>query len=119
LYNENDNSTLQWKTNERRRGQWVTRRNFAALVAATEAALAQQRRDQPLPDPFDAPIEFTRKDVAPKVRRSHGVRFPGACSTARRNGLPVGSSRRFPGGGGSHWERRLRRCRTMPVRRRS
>jgi DUF1680 family protein len=52
----------------------ITRRNFAATLAAgaaTPALLAQQpARRGPAPEvpPFQAPIEFTRKDVAAKVQ---------------------------------------------------
>ncbi|MEO8596067.1 MAG: beta-L-arabinofuranosidase domain-containing protein [Candidatus Solibacter sp.] len=59
-----------------------TRRTFAGIAAATPALLAQtpqapaaapvappQRQGPPPPpDPFDVPIEFHRRDVAPKVR---------------------------------------------------
>jgi DUF1680 family protein len=127
----------------------VSRRNFTALVAGAgvvapalvaqqnppQAAAApqpqpQQRRDQPPPDPFDAPIEFTRKDVAAKVRPFPMTQvrlLPGSIFhdaqewnrgyisrlTADRllynfrvnAGLPVGQSEGFPGGGGSNWER--------------
>ena len=106
----------------------VTRRGFTALMAGAGAFAAQQR--QPPPDPFDAPIEFTRKDVPPKVRpfAMTQVRLlPGSMFhdaqewnrgymsrlaadrllyNFRANaGLSVGSSEGFPGGGGSNWER--------------
>jgi hypothetical protein len=108
----------------------VSRRSFTTLVAGAGVALAQQRRDQPPPDPFDAPIEFARKDVAPRVRpfAMTQVRLlPGSMFydaqewnrgymsrlaadrllyNFRANaGLPVGSSQGFPGGGGNNWER--------------
>ena len=99
-------------------------------MAGAGVALAQQRRDQSTPDPFDGPIEFTRKDVAPKVRPFkmsqvrllEGSMFHDAQEWNRgymsrlaadrllynfraNAGLPVGSSQGFPGGGGSNWER--------------
>jgi DUF1680 family protein len=92
--------------------------------------MAQQRRDRPPPDPFDAPIEFTRKDAAPKVRPFPMTQvrlLPGSMFhdaqewnrgymsrlaadrllyNFRANaGLSVGSSQGFPGGGSSNWER--------------
>src|ERR1700733_659339 len=56
-----------------------TRRTFGSLAAAAPVALAQQPALQPAapeqrrgtpPEvpPFEAPLEFSRKDVAPKVR---------------------------------------------------
>ncbi len=58
-----------------------TRRTFVASAAAAPALLAQTPAPAPapaapprrfglpeLPDPFDAPLEFTRRDIAPKVR---------------------------------------------------
>src|SRR5580698_5718460 len=57
----------------------LTRRTFGSLAAAAPVALAQQPAPQPAapeqrrgtpPEvpPFDAPLEFSRKDVSPKVR---------------------------------------------------
>ena len=108
----------------------VSRRGFTALVAGAGVAAAQQRRDQPRPDPFDAPLEFTRKDVAAKARpfamtqvrllpgsmfydaqewnRGYMSRLPAdrLLYNFRANaGLPLGSSDGFPGGGSSNWER--------------
>jgi DUF1680 family protein len=108
----------------------VSRRTFAGLMAGAGVAAAQQRRDQPTPDPFDAPIEFTRKDVAAKarpfamtqVRLLPGSMFHDAQEWNRgymsrlsadrllynfraNAGLTVGSSKGFPGGGSSNWER--------------
>ena len=106
----------------------VTRRSFAALAAGAGVAMAQ-RRDQPVPDPFDAPIEFARKDVVAKahafamtqVRLLPGSMFYDAQEWNRgymsrlaadrllynfraNAGLPVGSSQGFPGGS-DNWER--------------
>ncbi|HEX3747383.1 MAG TPA: beta-L-arabinofuranosidase domain-containing protein [Bryobacteraceae bacterium] len=107
----------------------LTRRGFGALVGGAGVALAQQRRE-PTPDPFDAPIEFARKDVAPKVRPFDMTQvrlLPGSMFhdaqewnrgymsrlaadrllyNFRANaGLSTGSSQGFPGGGPSNWER--------------
>ena len=106
----------------------VTRRSFTALAAGAGMAMAQ-RREQPAPDPFDAPIEFARKDVAAKarpfamtqVRLLPGSMFYDAQEWNRgymsrlaadrllynfraNAGLPTGSSQGFPGGG-DNWER--------------
>jgi hypothetical protein len=127
----------------------VSRRNFAAIVAGAGAmapALAAQQTPAqtpaapvqpeprggrpPQPNPFDVPIEFTRKDVAAKahpfpmtqVRLLPGSMFHDAQEWNRgymsrlgadrllynfraNAGLPVGSSEGFPGGGNSNWER--------------
>jgi DUF1680 family protein len=117
----------------------VTRRDFAALVACAGVAappLAAQpqppeRRDsQPDAGPFDAPLEFTRKDVPAKarpfamaqVRLLPGSIFHDAQEWNRgymarlsadrllynfraNAGLPLGSSGGFPGGGSGNWER--------------
>jgi DUF1680 family protein len=121
----------------------VSRRSFTALAAgagvAAQALAApqtpappqpRQRRDQPPPEPFDAPLEFTRRDVAAKalpfpmtqVRLLPGSMFHDAQEWNRgflsrlaadrllynfraNAGLPVGSSEGFPGGGSSNWER--------------
>jgi uncharacterized protein len=50
----------------------VTRRGFAGILAASAAVphlAAQQRNSGPPPEvpPFQAPVEFTRKDVPPRV----------------------------------------------------
>jgi DUF1680 family protein len=107
----------------------VSRRGFTALLAGSGVAAAQQRRDQPPPDPFDAAIEFTRKDVAAKarpfamtqVRLLAGSMFSDAQEWNRgfmsrlsadrllynfrvNGGLPA-ASEGFPGGGSSNWER--------------
>jgi DUF1680 family protein len=124
----------------------VSRRTFAALAAGAGAAapalMAQQlpapapappqpRRDaQPEAGPFDAPLEFTRKDVPARahpfpmaqVRLLPGSIFHDAQEWNRgymsrlaadrllynfrvNAGLPVGSSEGCPGGGGGNWER--------------
>ena len=115
--------------NEEQKMGGVSRRSFAALMAGACAAAAQQRRDQPAPDPFDAPMEFARKDVAAKarpfpmaqVRLLPGSMFHDAQEWNRgymsrlsadrllynfrvNAGLPVGSSEGFPGGR-DNWER--------------
>ena len=107
----------------------LSRRSFATLMAGAGVAAAQQRRDQPPSDPFDAPIEFTRKDVAAKarpfpmtqVRLLAGSMFHDAQEWNRgymsrlaadrllynfraNAGLTVGSSEGFPGGR-DNWER--------------
>ena len=90
-----------------------------------------QRRDsQPDAGPFDAPLEFTRKDVPAKarpfamaqVRLLPGSIFHDAQEWNRgymarlsadrllynfraNAGLPLGSSGGFPGGGSGNWER--------------
>ena len=106
----------------------LSRRGFAAVVAGAGVAAAQQR--PATPDPFDAPIDFKRKDVAAKVqpfpmtqvRLLPGSMFHDAQEWNRgymsrlaadrllfnfraNAGLSVGSSQGFPGGGASNWER--------------
>ena len=109
-------------------GSNLSRRGFTTLMAGAGIAAAQPQRTPP-PDPFEAPIEFTRKDVALKVRpfAMTAVRLlPGSMFhdaqewnrgymsrlaadrllfNFRANaGLSVGSSQGFPGGR-DNWER--------------
>ena len=138
---------------EQKKTERVTRRGFGAIVAAAGAAIpvleAQQtptqtpapagapnpntsmRRPGPPPEipPFEAPIEFTRKDVTAKVEpfpMTQVKLLPSVYTEAaewnrgymsrlaadrlvynfRENaGLPVGDSKGFPGGGSGNWER--------------
>jgi DUF1680 family protein len=136
----------------------ISRRKLAAILAATPVAapllaqqappqtpastppggapppntsVQQQRRPGPPPEvpPFEAPIEFTRKDLTAKVQpfpMTHVKLLPSIYTEAaewnrgymsrlpadklvynfRANaGLPTGSSQGFAGGGSSNWER--------------
>jgi len=120
-------------TSNQQKKSGLSRRNFAAALAATPAVLAQQptapapatppRRRGLAPEvpPFEAPIEFVRKDVAAKVRpfplsdvkllpslytevaewnRAYMQRLPAdrLLYNFRENaGLPVGSAQPFGG----------------------
>jgi len=120
-------------TKNRQQKAGLSRRTFTTAVAATPALFAQQqpsattatpvRRRGPAPEvpPFDAPLEFTRKDVAAKVRpfpMTDVKLLPSVCTEAaewnrgymqrlpadrllynfRENaGLPVGSAQPFGG----------------------
>ena len=111
----------------------VTRRDFAAIVAGAGVAapaLLGQQTPPPQAGPFDAPLEFTRKDVPAKahafpmaqVRLLPGSVFHDAQEWNRgymsrlaadrllynfraNAGLPVGASGGFAGGGNDNWER--------------